>query len=78
MYNCAKLKHMYMDHIGNHIIEFEDPDSAVGVVYSKNEHETFIGPIKIPVDVDVKIDVRFVLVDPAARSKASTQDRFQK
>ena len=27
-------------HIGNHIIEFEDPDSAVGVVYSKNEHET--------------------------------------
>ena len=22
-------------HIGNHIIEFEDPDSAVGVVYSK-------------------------------------------
>ncbi len=27
-------------HIGNHIIEFEDPDHAVGVVYSKNEHET--------------------------------------
>jgi hypothetical protein len=27
-------------HIGNHIIEFEDPDRAVGVVYSKNEHET--------------------------------------
>ena len=23
-------------HIGNHIIEFEDPDHAVGVVYSKN------------------------------------------
>jgi hypothetical protein len=27
-------------HIGNHIIEFEDPDHAQGVVYSKNEHET--------------------------------------
>jgi hypothetical protein len=27
-------------HIGNHIIEFEDSDRAVGVVYSKNEHET--------------------------------------
>lgn len=27
-------------HIGNHIIEFESPDRAVGVVYSKNEHET--------------------------------------
>jgi len=27
-------------HIGNHIIEFEDPDHAHGIVYSKNEHET--------------------------------------
>lgn len=27
-------------HIGQHIIEFFDPDHAVGVVYSKNEHET--------------------------------------
>jgi len=27
-------------HIGGHIIEFEDPDHALGVVYSKNEHET--------------------------------------
>jgi len=27
-------------HIGNHIIEFETPDSAIGLVYSKNEHET--------------------------------------
>ena len=27
-------------HIGNHIIEFNDPDHAIGVVYSKNEHET--------------------------------------
>jgi hypothetical protein len=27
-------------HTGNHIIEFEDPDRAHGVVYSKNEHET--------------------------------------
>lgn len=27
-------------HIGNHIIEFNDPDHAHGVVYSKNEHET--------------------------------------
>jgi len=27
-------------HIGNHIIEFDDPDRAHGIVYSKNEHET--------------------------------------
>ena len=27
-------------HVGQHIIEFTDPDHAVGVVYSKNEHET--------------------------------------
>lgn len=27
-------------HIGGHIIEFTDPDHAIGVVYSKNEHET--------------------------------------
>ena len=27
-------------HIGNHIIEFDDPGRAHGVVYSKNEHET--------------------------------------
>jgi hypothetical protein len=27
-------------HIGNHIIEFDAPDAARGVVYSKNEHET--------------------------------------
>lgn len=27
-------------HIGGHIIEFQDPDHACGVVYSKNEHET--------------------------------------
>jgi len=27
-------------HIGNHIIEFDDPDHAQGIVYSKNEHET--------------------------------------
>ncbi len=27
-------------HIGGHIIEFEDPDHAQGIVYSKNEHET--------------------------------------
>jgi hypothetical protein len=27
-------------HIGNHIIEFDGPDRAHGVVYSKNEHET--------------------------------------
>ena len=25
---------------GNHIIEFDDPDHAIGVLYSKNEHET--------------------------------------
>ncbi len=27
-------------HVGTQIIEFVDPDHAVGVVYSKNEHET--------------------------------------
>lgn len=27
-------------HTGNHIIEFRDADHAIGVVYSKNEHET--------------------------------------
>lgn len=27
-------------HVGTTIIEFADPDHAVGVVYSKNEHET--------------------------------------
>jgi len=27
-------------HIGNHVIEFTNPDTAHGVVYSKNEHET--------------------------------------
>lgn len=27
-------------HVGNHVIEFEDPDHAHGIVYSKNEHET--------------------------------------
>jgi uncharacterized protein (TIGR02246 family) len=27
-------------HIGGHIIEFDDPEHAQGVVYSKNEHET--------------------------------------
>ena len=27
-------------HIGNHIIDFDSSDSAIGLVYSKNEHET--------------------------------------
>lgn len=27
-------------HIGGHIVEFDDPDHAHGIVYSKNEHET--------------------------------------
>jgi len=27
-------------HVGTQIIEFTDPDHAVGIVYSKNEHET--------------------------------------
>ena len=27
-------------HLGQHIIEFTDADHAIGVVYSKNEHET--------------------------------------
>jgi len=32
-------------HIGNHIIEFDDPDHAHGVVYSKNEHETIMSAL---------------------------------
>ena len=27
-------------HIGGHIIEFDDPEHAHGICYSKNEHET--------------------------------------
>ncbi|WOK38175.1 nuclear transport factor 2 family protein [Sphingomonas sp. C3-2] len=27
-------------HVGGHVIEFDSPDRARGVVYSKNEHET--------------------------------------
>lgn len=27
-------------HVGNQVIEFDDPDHAHGIVYSKNEHET--------------------------------------
>src|SRR5690554_3599512 len=37
------LRHQFTGtshHIGQHIIEFTDADHAVGVVYSKNEHET--------------------------------------
>lgn len=26
-------------HVGNHVIDFDDPDHAQGIVYSKNEHE---------------------------------------
>ncbi|CAM8627657.1 SnoaL-like domain containing protein [Burkholderiales bacterium] len=36
------LRHQFTGtshHIGQHIIEFEDADHALGVVYSKNEHE---------------------------------------
>lgn len=47
----AALRHWFDDamrtqftgtshHIGGQIIEFQDPDHAQGVVYSKNEHET--------------------------------------
>ncbi|UJJ31567.1 nuclear transport factor 2 family protein [Halopseudomonas maritima] len=37
------LRHQFTGtshHIGQHIIEFTDADNAIGVVYSKNEHET--------------------------------------
>lgn len=37
------LRHQFTGtshHVGQHIIEFTDPDHAIGVVYSKNEHET--------------------------------------
>ncbi|MCL5041320.1 MAG: nuclear transport factor 2 family protein [Gammaproteobacteria bacterium] len=36
------LRHQFTGtshHLGQHIIEFADPDNAIGVVYSKNEHE---------------------------------------
>jgi hypothetical protein len=36
------LRHQFTGtshHVGQHIIEFEDADHALGVVYSKNEHE---------------------------------------
>ena len=36
------LRHQFTGtshHVGQHIIEFTDADNAVGVVYSKNEHE---------------------------------------
>ena len=29
-------------HIGNHIIDFDGPNSAIGLVYSKNEHERML------------------------------------
>ncbi|MDZ3991980.1 hypothetical protein PspTeo4_13752 [Pseudomonas sp. Teo4] len=35
-----KQFHGTSHHLGQHIIEFSDPDHATGVVYSKNEHET--------------------------------------
>lgn len=37
------LRHQFTGtshHVGQHIIEFVDADHAIGVVYSKNEHET--------------------------------------
>lgn len=37
------LRHQFTGtshHVGQHIIEFIDQDHAIGVVYSKNEHET--------------------------------------
>lgn len=37
------LRHQFTGtshHVGQHIIEFTDADHAIGVVYSKNEHET--------------------------------------
>lgn len=37
------LRHQFTGtshHLGQHIIEFVDEDHAIGVVYSKNEHET--------------------------------------
>src|SRR5690606_6436076 len=40
---AAALRHQFAGtahHIGEHIIEFTAADHAVGVVYSKNEHET--------------------------------------
>ena len=37
---CATSSSGTSHHVGQHIIEFIDPDHAVGVVYSKNEHET--------------------------------------
>lgn len=42
-YMDGALRHPFTGtshHIGGHIIEFDDPDHATGIVYSKNEHET--------------------------------------
>jgi hypothetical protein len=44
-------------HIGGHIIEFDDPDHAHGIVYSKNEHET---PVEGGVDEWVIMQMMYV------------------
>ena len=39
--DTLRLQFTGMSHqTGNHIIEFDDADHAIGIVYSKNEHET--------------------------------------
>ena len=49
-------------HIGGHIIEFDDPDHARGVVYSKNEHET-----PVPGGPDEWVIMQMMYVDDYVR-----------
>lgn len=49
-------------HIGGHIIEFDDPDHAHGVVYSKNEHET-----PVPGGQDEWVIMQMMYVDDYVR-----------
>lgn len=49
-------------HIGGHVIEFDDPDHAHGVVYSKNEHET-----PVPGGQDEWVIMQMMYVDDYVR-----------
>ncbi|MXO74333.1 nuclear transport factor 2 family protein [Altererythrobacter aerius] len=50
-------------HIGGHVIEFDDPDHAHGVVYSKNEHET-----PVPGGRDEWVIMQMMYVDDYVRA----------
>ena len=53
-------------HIGGHIIEFDDPDRAHGVVYSKNEHEAG----------DEWVIMQMMYVDDYVRDAGSDEPRW--